>query len=100
PLAPTPGRLTPCPATNPVIQILSQLTLELAKLFGTEQFIVHSTLAIVLTSLICGGVGSLVVGNRMAFFSDALAHCAIAGMTLGLIVAPQAHSTNSPQSVI
>ena len=28
---------------------------------------------------ICGMVGALVVGNRMAFFSDAMAHCAFAG---------------------
>ena len=35
---------------------------------------------------ICGGMGSLVVGNRMAFFSDALAHCAFAGVGLGLLV--------------
>ena len=36
-------------------------------------------------SLVCGGMGGLVVGNRMAFFSDALAHCAFAGVSLGLI---------------
>ena len=29
----------------------------------------------------CGAVGSLVVGGRMAFFSDALAHCAFAGVS-------------------
>jgi zinc transport system permease protein len=42
--------------------------------------------AVVLVSLICGAVGSLVVGNRMAFFSDALAHCALAGVGLGMIL--------------
>jgi len=31
-------------------------------------------------------MGSLVVGNRMAFFSDALAHCAFAGVGLGLLL--------------
>ena len=31
-------------------------------------------------------VGSLVVGNRMAFFSDAMAHCAFAGVALGLLI--------------
>jgi zinc transport system permease protein len=36
--------------------------------------------------IICGAVGSLVVGNRMAFFSDALAHCAFAGVTLGVLL--------------
>lgn len=43
-------------------------------------------IAITLVSLVCGGVGSLVVGNRMAFFSDALAHCAFAGVGLGLLL--------------
>jgi zinc transport system permease protein len=48
---------------------------------------VRGLLAILLVSLICGAVGSLVVGNRMAFFSDALAHCAFAGVGLGLLSA-------------
>jgi zinc transport system permease protein len=42
--------------------------------------------SVVLISAICGLVGSLVVGNRMAFFSDAMAHCAFAGISLGLII--------------
>jgi zinc transport system permease protein len=46
----------------------------------------HALLAILLVGIICGAVGSLVVGNRMAFFSDALAHCAFAGIGLGLLV--------------
>ncbi len=45
----------------------------------------YAALAIFLVSLICGGMGGLVVGNRMAFFSDALAHCAFAGVSLGFI---------------
>src|SRR5262249_2303754 len=44
---------------------------------------VRPALAILLVGLVCGAVGSLVVGNRMAFFSDALAHCAFAGVALG-----------------
>jgi zinc transport system permease protein len=50
-------------------------------------FNVRALLAILLVSLICGVVGSMVVGNRMAFFSDALAHCAFAGVGLGLLLA-------------
>jgi len=42
---------------------------------------------VLLASLVCGAVGSLVVGNRMAFFSDALAHNAFAGVALGLLTA-------------
>jgi zinc transport system permease protein len=47
---------------------------------------VNGLLAVVLVCLICGAVGSLIVSNRMAFFSDALAHCAFAGVALGLLV--------------
>src|SRR5580700_10488206 len=48
---------------------------------------VRSLLAVVLVSLACGAVGSLVVGNRMAFFSDALAHSAFAGVAIGILMA-------------
>ncbi|HKI33507.1 MAG TPA: metal ABC transporter permease [Gemmataceae bacterium] len=48
---------------------------------------VFGLLAVILVSLICGAVGSLVVGNRMAFFSDALAHTAFAGISVGFLVA-------------
>src|SRR5215468_2578840 len=48
---------------------------------------VRGTLAVLLVGLVCGAVGSLVVGNRMAFFSDALAHCAFAGVALGFLFA-------------
>src|SRR5437660_6712032 len=47
----------------------------------------YAALAILLAGLICGGMGGLVVGNRMAFFSDALAHCAFAGIALGFLLA-------------
>lgn len=50
-------------------------------------FVVRAFFALVLVSLVCGAVGSLVVSNRMAFFSDALAHCAFSGVALGLLVA-------------
>jgi zinc transport system permease protein len=48
---------------------------------------VRGMVALVLISVICGSVGSLVVGSRMAFFSDALAHTAFAGVALGIIIA-------------
>src|SRR5262245_46572197 len=56
---------------------------------------VNAFLAVILVSLVCGAIGSLVVGNRMAFFSDALAHCAFAGVALGLLVA-MALRVNAP----
>src|SRR5205809_4788399 len=54
--------------------------------FFSLGFNVRGLLAVIMVSLICGSVGSLVVGNRMAFFSDALAHCAFAGVGLGLLI--------------
>src|SRR6266481_5056296 len=54
--------------------------------FLSLPFNMKALLAIALVSLVCGAVGSLVVGNRMAFFSDALAHCAFAGVTLGILI--------------
>jgi zinc transport system permease protein len=46
----------------------------------------RALLALILVSLNCGAVGSLVVGGRMAFFSDALAHCAFASVTIGFVL--------------
>lgn len=57
-----------------------------ARTFFSYDFTVKGLIAVVLVCLICGSVGSLVVGNRMAFFSDALAHCAFAGVALGLLL--------------
>jgi zinc transport system permease protein len=48
---------------------------------------IGALLSVLLISTVCGLVGALVVGNRMAFFSDAMAHCAFAGISLGLIIA-------------
>ena len=53
---------------------------------GTDLFVVKSVLTLIVLCLLCGMVGALVVGNRMAFFSDAMAHCAFAGIALGLPV--------------
>ena len=48
-------------------------------------FQLYPMLAIVLVGYICGSMGSLVVGNRMAFMSDAMAHTAFAGVALALL---------------
>ena len=47
---------------------------------------VRGLLATLLVCLVCGAMGALVVGNRMAFFSDALAHCAFAGIGIGILI--------------
>src|SRR5262249_32557568 len=54
--------------------------------FFSYDWNLRALLALVLVSLSCGAVGSLVVGGRMAFFSDALAHCSFAGVSIGFIV--------------
>ncbi|MBY0458705.1 MAG: metal ABC transporter permease, partial [Gemmataceae bacterium] len=56
-----------------------------ARAFDTDLFVVKGILALGVMCLLCGMVGSLVVGNRMAFFSDAMAHCAFAGVALGYL---------------
>jgi zinc transport system permease protein len=52
---------------------------------GSPLLVVKTPLAIVVTALLCGMLGAMVVGNRMAFFSDAMAHCAFAGVALGVL---------------
>jgi zinc transport system permease protein len=47
---------------------------------------VRAIIATLAVCFICGAMGSQVVGNRMAFFSDALAHCAFAGVGFGLVL--------------
>jgi zinc transport system permease protein len=58
----------------------------LANLTGSPDFQVRALVAVLLVTTICGIVGALVVGNRMAFFSDAMAHCAFAGVALGVLI--------------
>ena len=54
--------------------------------FFAWDFNIRALLALVLVSLCCGAIGSLVVGGRMAFFSDALAHCSFAGISIGFLL--------------
>jgi zinc transport system permease protein len=54
--------------------------------FFNQSWNVRALLALLFVSVCCGAIGSLVVGGRMAFFSDALAHCAFAGVSVGYIL--------------
>jgi zinc transport system permease protein len=54
--------------------------------FFAFTFNINSLLALILVSLCCGAIGSLVVGGRLAFFSDALAHCSFAGVSIGFLL--------------
>lgn len=64
---------------------LDQWLYDLATALGVTTFFLNPLVAITLIGLTCGMVGSLVVGNRMAFFSDAMAHTAFAGIGLALL---------------
>src|SRR5690349_1764132 len=68
---------------------LDDLLFRLAQALDVSTFDLNPLLAVVLLGLTCGMVGTLVVGSRMAFFSDAMAHTALAGVAfalLGLVV--------------
>jgi zinc transport system permease protein len=67
------------------VEWVSEIVAWLATQFGTLSIVVKGVLALALVCGLCGMLGSMVVGNRMAFFSDAMAHCAFAGVTLGYL---------------
>lgn len=52
---------------------------------GTTTLVLNPFLAVVLVGITCGSVGSTVLANRMAFFSDAMAHTAFAGVALAVL---------------
>lgn len=64
---------------------------------GVSTFDLNPLLAVILIGITCGLVGSLVVGNRMAFFSDAMAHTAFAGVALALLGIVLATGVRSPK---
>jgi zinc transport system permease protein len=68
-----------------MVEWVHQIVLALADGFGTKPYEVQAVLGLLLVAVACGAVGSLVVGNRMAFFSDAMAHTAMAGVTLAVL---------------
>src|SRR3954466_6136243 len=57
-----------------------------ANSFFGELIPLRAFVALVLVALACGAVGSLVVGARMAFFSDALAHVSFASVSIGFVM--------------
>ncbi|WP_439620356.1 metal ABC transporter permease [Gemmata sp.] len=64
---------------------LTEALFSTADALGTDYLVLKSVLAVVLVCSMCGMLGSMVVGNRMAFFSDTMAHCAFAGVALGYL---------------
>jgi zinc transport system permease protein len=82
----------PCPVFGSAPgEWLEHVITECTGLFPDRTFFnlalnVRALIAIILVSICCGAVGSLVVGGRMAFFSDALAHCSFAGVSIGFLL--------------
>ena len=49
-------------------------------------FMKNALIAIVLSSVVFGVIGTMAVDNKMAFFSDALGHSAMTGVALGVLL--------------
>ena len=66
-------------------EFVTNLIASVGGTIGISPIDLAAVTAITLVCLACGLVGSLVLGNRMAFFSDAMAHTAFAGVASGLL---------------
>lgn len=65
-----------------LIDLLASLPFEWAR-YG---FMRNALVAVVLVSPLFGVMGTLVVNNRMAFFSDAIGHASLTGLGLGILL--------------
>ncbi len=52
-------------------------------------FMKNAFLAVMLITPLLGLIGTMVVNNKMSFFSDALGHCALTGIALGVVMGVQ-----------
>ena len=50
------------------------------------KFMLNALLAVLIIAPVYGLVGTMVVNNRMAFFSDALGHSAMTGIAVGVLL--------------
>ena len=57
--------------------------------FMSYQFMKNALLAILLISPIFAILGTMIVNNKMAFFSDALGHSAFTGIAIGMLFGMQ-----------
>lgn len=55
-------------------------------MFGLEDFFVRALFAGIAVAMLTGPLGCFVVWRRMAYFGDALAHSALLGVALGLVL--------------
>lgn len=49
-------------------------------------FVINSLLSVLLIGPLLGGVGTMVITKRMAFFSEAIGHAALTGVSIGIIL--------------
>lgn len=54
--------------------------------FINYAFMKNALIAIVLVSPIFAILGTMIVNNKMAFFSDALGHSALTGIAIGMLL--------------
>ncbi len=50
------------------------------------RFVINALICAILIGPILGGIGTMVVSKRMAFFSEAVGHAAMTGIAIGIIV--------------
>jgi zinc transport system permease protein len=70
------------PGMTRLIDLLSALPFEWAR----YEFMRNALVAVVLVSPLFALMGTLVVNNRMAFFSDAMGHASLTGLGLGVLL--------------
>ena len=49
-------------------------------------FMKNALIAIILAAPLFGLVGTMIVNNKMSFFSDAMGHCALTGIAIGVML--------------
>ena len=54
--------------------------------WASHMFMKNALLAVILVTPIFGILGTMVINNKMAFFSDALGHSALTGIAIGVIL--------------
>jgi zinc transport system permease protein len=67
---------------NPLIDFLANLPFDWAR----YEFMRNALVAVVLVSPLFAIMGTLLVNNRMAFFSDAIGHASLTGLGLGVLL--------------
>ena len=62
--------------------------------FMEYEFMKNAFLALIIIAPLFGIVGTMIVNNKMSFFSDALGHSALTGIALGTIIGVSNYSAS------